>query len=268
MSYSVVESSVSDGQPVELYEFRQGVQVWRYTPSAEPYSYLSAEYTPATISRSDISQSNEITKAGITLVFPRDHDFATKFLGFSPDLVTTLTIFRGHVTDSAQEFVAYWKGRIVAGKATGNEITLECESVFTSMRRTGLRARYQRTCRHTLYTPACGVNKDSFKVQGVVQSAQTAFFVCTEAGAYPDGYFSGGMVELESGATRFIVNHTGSSLFISRPFVESIGGQAVNLYPGCDHLKATCINKFYNLLNFGGFPYIPNTNPFGGSSIV
>jgi len=42
----------------------------------------------------------------------------------------------------------------------------------------------------------------------------------------------------------------------------------VKIYPGCDRVRATCESKFDNLDNFGGFPWIPTKNPFGGSSIV
>jgi hypothetical protein len=46
------------------------------------------------------------------------------------------------------------------------------------------------------------------------------------------------------------------------------GGVPLTLYPGCDHLKATCLAKFDNLPNYGGFPYIPARNPLDGRSIV
>jgi hypothetical protein len=29
------------------------------------------------------------------------------------------------------------------------------------------------------------------------------------------------------------------------------------VYPGCDKTQATCQNTFGNILNFGGFTYIP-----------
>ena len=73
---------------------------------------------------------------------------------------------------------------------------------------------------------------------------------------------------VESGAMRFIVNHVGATLYLSRPFVEDISGQVIDIFPGCDHLRTTCAGKFANGDNFGGFPYIPNINPFGGTAIV
>ena len=34
-------------------------------------------------------------------------------------------------------------------------------------------------------------------------------------------------------------------------------GDTFNIYPGCDKLQGTCTNKFNNLTNFRGYPYVP-----------
>lgn len=268
MSYSSSELSVDNGQPVELFKFSQGAQNWYYTSGPDNVVYLAAEYIQSQISRSSISQSSDITKSTLTLEFPRDHEFASQFLGYTPDLITTITIFRSHATDTSVEWVAYWKGRVISSKASGSIIELECEPVFTSMRRIGLRARYQKTCRHTLYSISCGVNIAAFKTTTTVQSSTGWAIVNTASGLQPDGYYTGGLVQLASGALRFIVKHVGSTLHLSRPFIEDISGATIDIYPGCDHLKSTCNAKFANGDNFGGFPYAPNKNPFGSSAIT
>lgn len=268
MSYLASELSENSGQPVELYKFTQGTQTWYYTSGPDNVTYLAAEYVQSQINRSSISQSSDITKSTLTLEFPRDHEFAIQFLGYTPDLITTVTIFRSHVTDGSSEWVSYWKGRIISSKASGSVVELECEPVFTSMRRVGLRARYQKTCRHTLYSISCGVNIAAFKVSTVVQSTTGWSLVNTASGLQPDGFYSGGLVQTPSGALRFIVRHVGATLYLSRPFIEDISGLNIDIYPGCDHLKSTCNVKFFNGDNFGGFPYTPSKNPFGSSAIT
>lgn len=37
-------------------------------------------------------------------------------------------------------------------------------------------------------------------------------------------------------------------------------GDTFTVYPGCDRRRQTCIDKFNNLVNFGGFPYVPGTD--------
>lgn len=38
-------------------------------------------------------------------------------------------------------------------------------------------------------------------------------------------------------------------------------GQALRIYPGCDRLGSTCLNKFANYANFRGFEFMPAVAP-------
>lgn len=282
MSYSAREQSAQDGRPVYLYKFVQGVQQWLYTNAPVTIVFAGESYAPSSVGHSEVKQSNELAKDSISLTFPLDDPFASQFLGYAPDLVTSVTLLRGHIGDG--EFVTYWKGRVASSKATGAQVRLECESIFTSLRRPGLRARYQRTCRHALYGRGCTLDPEVFAVTGRVSSMTSTTLTVPEAGTYPDGHFTGGMVRAPDNSLRLVSNHVGQILTLSRPsaslsasFALSgygygyglfYGQLTVLLYPGCDRLKSTCKDKFNNLDNYGGFPYIPLKNPFGGSSIV
>lgn len=270
MTYAAIESSVQQGAPVELYEFVQGLQRWTYASGAEPIVRLGQTFTPSNIQRDRVKQSTDIFKNGIKLTFPRDDEFAKQFLGFSPELPTTVTIYRGHYTDPDAQFVIYWKGRILSAKATESKIDLDCEPVYTSIRRPGLRAKFEYGCRHVLYGRRCSVNREAYKHENSVLSLSGGLNVevAGVAGIYPDGWFTGGIIFAADGASRFIVAHVGGVVTMSRPLASLAGGQVVRLYPGCDHLRTTCDTKFNNLDNFGGFPWVPTRNPFDGSSIA
>lgn len=270
MTYTAIDTSVESGQPVELYEFSQNAQVEYFTNAPFDVTVLGITYKAANVSRSDITVTNKMDKAEITLVFPREHEYARRFIGTLQDFVTTVTIKRGHLTDPDNQFIVHWKGRVVSSKAGMSAIEIICESVFTSLKRHGLRARYQKTCRHTLYSTPCGVLQAAHKVTAVVQavSANMTTLTLTGVGSYADGYFSGGMIKSAGGVLRFITSHTGVTISINKSFSEPLVSTEVDVLPGCDHLKQTCNDKFDNLVNFGGFPYIPTINPFGGSSIV
>lgn len=267
MTYNLLENSVQDGNPVELYEFRQGSIFWRYTSAAHPITMVGQVFEPEYIKRSAINQTDEISKNGLKLTFHLSNSFAHSFLGFAPEQITTVIIYRGHYDDSASEFVAYWKGRILSAKVDEQEITLDCESVFSSLKRPGLRARFERACRHTLYSTQCGLSMSSYAVEGIIQGVSTVNLTIGAAASYPDSYFTGGVVQSATGDLRFIVYHIGDHIKVSRVFNTAIGNTLVLLYPGCDKSKNTCINKFNNVLNFGGFPYIPSKNPFVGSVV-
>ena len=268
MSYTTIETSAQDGQPVELYEFYTVGTFYRYTSAAHAVVKGGDTFTPESIRRGDVVQNEEISKAGLRLTVPRENRFAASFLGFAPEGVTTLTLYRGHTTDTASEFVSYWKGRVLSAKADQFEIILECESVFSSLRRAGLRARYQRNCRHAIYQRGCLVSMDSYRVDGSVIAVSGNNITVSAAAGYADGYFTGGAARAPDGSFRFITAHAGDTISLARPFSVAMGGEPVVIFPGCDGLKATCETKFNNLLNFGGFPYFPARNPFDGGSLV
>lgn len=266
MTYTALEASTQDGAPVELYTFAQGAQAWRFTTAADAITYMATEYTPSSVERDRIKQTSDVLKDSLKLRFPRGDTFANQFLGFAPDLVTSVTIMRGHVGDD--EFIPYWKGRVIAAVASGNQIELACESVFSSILRPGLRARYELTCRHALYSARCGVNLEASQSSGVASVVSGVTVTVPEAASFADGYFTGGMIKTPTDVSRFVVGHTGASLTLQRPIADLVAGDAVRLYPGCDHLQTTCADKFDNLDNFGGFPWIPLRNPYDGRSIA
>lgn len=268
MSYNSYEVSNDSGAVIELYEFIQGLQRFNYSSFDTDITYNSQVYTPFSATRNSIKQTNDIFKDSLQMSFPRGDVFASQFLGFSPEDVTTLTIRRGHFGDVASEFIVYWKGRVVGAKTSGNEISIDCESVFTSIKRPGLRARFEYGCRRTLYLKGCNVNRELYKLTGNILSITGATITVAGASLQPSGFYTGGLAVAENGASRFIVSHVGDSITFSRPIQGLSGDQTINIYPGCDHLKETCNTKFNNLNNFGGFPWIPSRNPFDGSSIV
>ena len=110
--------------------------------------------------------------------------------------------------------------------------------------------------------------QDNFAIPGTLGQINGDNVQVLEAANYPSGYFMGGMIRAPDGSLRFVIHHVGDVLTLSRKHEGLVEDSQVTLYPGCDRTKETCISKFNNLSNFGGFPYIPVKNPFGGSSIA
>jgi hypothetical protein len=130
------------------------------------------------------------------------------------------------------------------------------------------------------------VDKAAYAVPGSVSAVNAARTVITipEAAAHPNGYFLGGLLALADGTMRFISAHSGSSITLASPapvlaqYVGATGdgksyglwygGADLMLYPGCGRNRETCQGRFGNILNFGGWPWIPSRNPFDGRSLV
>lgn len=266
-TYAELELSAHGGRPVELFRFVHGSTVWTYSSGPE-VAYGGETYAAYPIGRDDMQQTKELHKSPLTVLVPRVSELSLLYLAGFPEHVVTLTVFRQHV--GATGTIVYWKGRVIScdlpDPATAQ---LSCESVFTSLKRPGLRARYQRMCRHALYSSQCGVDKADYDVAGTVATVNAAKTVLTvtAADALDDGWFRGGMVQTPTGGFLSITGHTGSSITLANPCNLSTD-DAVTLYPGCAHNRDTCKIKFDNILNFGGWPWIPSRNPFDGRSLV
>ena len=262
---SLLDLFLETGKPVELYQFVQGAQSWFFTDGGYSIDKDSITYTPENISRTEIVLSGSIDKAGVTITFERTSDFATQYFRYAAEIPTTLTIFRGQADPAgAVDFDAYWKGRVMASKGNGSSVDLMCESVFTLTRHPGLRSSIEKLCRHVLYDQGCTVNREAYRFDGNVQTVSTDDLTLTfdTLGGAADGYFTAGMVRFGATDSRFIADHTGVELRLTRPFDNLIGNSEVAVYPGCNKLVSTCETKFNNILNHGGFPNIPTSNPF------
>ena len=279
MTHDSVEASVDEGRPYFLYQFVEGAQIWRLTSRAEPWTSLATDGTtlvwePAAIAHGDVVQTSEIERGRLEITLPLSHPFARRFLAPMGNTPVTLTIFRGH-EQVPGETVAHWKGRIVGAEVEGARIVLAAESLFTTLRRAGVRAKYQRLCRHALYGRGCTLDIGLFETPGTVTAVAGASVTVFEAAGVPDGWWRGGVLRFGV-ALGFVIGHAGAVLALSRPMPELSAALAdpptdpvtVALAPGCDLRPETCRAKFGNLANFGGFPELKGQNPFGGRSIV
>lgn len=271
MTYLAHEHSEQDGNAVMLFLFSQGMTTWRYTGAAQPVDYDGHTWNPTEISMGNVTQSNEMNKDTLPLEFPRGHEFAAQFVEYSPEQVTSVTVFRMHIDEA--EVAVYWKGRVIGASAQESVVTVECEPIFTSLRRAGLRARYQKLCRHVLYGSDCRLDRDNFKTAGSVTDVDGFVLTVAAASGLGTGYLVGGMVDY-NGVLRYIMNHVGDQVTLIRPLhdltqdVIDNGSAIILMHPGCAHNFTTCKDKFNNLDNYGGFPWIPDTNPFEFKSLV
>ena len=121
----------------------------------------------------------------------------------------------------------------------------------------------QPTCIHTLFDSGCTLGKAGFAVNGIVQAGSTINKLLTSL-TQADSYFDNGQLVFTSGtnsghivAVRKYLNSGGTVLFVVPLPAIPATGDTFTIYPGCDKTQATCLGKFSNLANFGGFPYVP-----------
>jgi uncharacterized phage protein (TIGR02218 family) len=120
-------------------------------------------------------------------------------------------------------------------------------------------------CRAQLFDDRCKVNIASFTDTGAAgtDSTRSVFYHTTLTQS--DGYYDGGVITMTSGANngvrREIISWSGGALALFLPMPHDITvGDTFSIVPGCDKKSTTCFNKFNNIINFRGEPFIPGAD--------
>ena len=266
MTYNSLEISDYDNQPYELYEFSFSGKNWRYTSSDEDQIYLSNTYQSVNIERSTVKQNKELNKANLSVKIPYNLNLADQFIVYPPAEVMSLTVYRLHRTGPNTEVVIIWRGRVINAEWNNIVVELTCEAVFTSLRRPGLRRHYQAQCPHVLYGADCSLALNSFENLGTAISVNGTAITISAGIVQADSYYAGGIFlffDIDGVPHKRAINsNVGNAVVISYPIALLINNSTIRLYPGCRHIVDDCNTKFSNLLNYGGFPYSPDLNPF------
>jgi hypothetical protein len=257
---------------VELFRIICEADVWTMTSHDVNQIYNSGTgdevYLKTAISRTEMESKSQLTKASVTINIPIDHPLANYMLITYFEQSVTMTIFEKIDSNVS----VFWKGRLSNIQPSNTTLSLVFESIFTSLRRPGLRATFQRTCRFALYGKGCLLDPAAFAIPGVVSTIVSNVLTIPAAAAFANGYFLGGMLAAPDGTLSYITGHIGSDITVQRisksmltSFELTGAATAVTIYPGCDHSRMTCHEKFNNVLSYGGFDWIPSKNPMADS---
>ncbi len=269
MAYDTIEKGAWSGKPIELYDFTRSYVHYRYTSHQKDLFVNAQTWTSIPVLRSNIELNNEVNRSTIQITVARDNPVADFWRISPPSEPLNVIIYQYHEDDT--ELVVVWMGRVINVEWSGITAVMTLAPIFTSVKRQGLRRRYQRACPHVLYGSACRLNENTFRLFTLCDSITGLVIASQDASTNGSAYYAGGYVEweIESGVfeRRYITEHTGAYLTLATLPHNLIAGQSITLYPGCDHTLATCNTRFGNTLNYGGMPYIPAKNPFGGTTI-
>jgi uncharacterized phage protein (TIGR02218 family) len=169
-----------------------------------------------------------------------------------PDYYGSLALFSGSVTDVK----FHNKGKIkieLDGSIAGGTVTIG--------------ELYSRTCRAKLGDVRCKVDLDAlavaFTVATVLDNGYS--FTATALVGLGDDRFKFGRIQWTVGNNTDFSDEVKSN--VSSSGKASLALTARNpilpadeglIYPGCDFQVSTCFNKFNNLANFRGEPYVPS----------
>jgi len=266
MSFDSLESSVEDSEPVELIEIVLGSEVFRYTSTEDEITISGITYEPEPAVRSSIGQGSEERTNRVELSLSGDNTFVQKYLPSVPGQKAVVTIMRIQRGDlPSPTVVQLFTGAVQSVVFTdqGKLAKVAVAPTASAASRTIPRWTYQGPCNNVLYDDLCTVNQADFLFTGEVLSQDGNDIEVDGADAFADDHFTAGFAEAFGGTDfRLITDHVGTTITLLLPFPFSVVGSSINLFAGCDHSIATCKNKFDNVINHGGFAFVPTENPF------
>lgn len=278
MAHDVKEASTQDGQPIALYKLKWGNTIWYYTSADEDIPFDDGDglgvqnYEAVAISDDGLTQGGGARQSDLAVKAPYNLPVVSLFRGTAPSASVYLTVRRMHYGEA--EAPVWWIGTIANVKrpddATAELLGL---SVAASLRRSGLRLSWQRTCPHIVYDGGCKVDPEDHVVLGTVTDKSGTSITVSGDVVGDEERFVGGFVkwDAEGNSTferRGIEATEGAGVFrlYGRPDRLDIG-EEISLYPGCRHTTLACDTDFDNLGNYGGFEFLPGKSPFDGTPV-
>ena len=262
MSYLEKERSEELSEPVELYRIRMGGREYLLTSYGKDFvgndlkTYRSTQIIRTEVSHDAIDIDNKLK-----ITIPVRSWIAKEWLEFDSDFENTIEIVRTHKGDP--EDYLMWKGYVAQVTMDKTKLSLVSLPTRYNYEKVGNRAKYSRLCRRMLYGHGCGVNKDLHKI-GVQITANMSSSVYVNQSVGSE--YVAGMLTIPSlGLSKLIIDVRGNELVLINPIMQELTGTHAVIYKGCDKTTTTCANRFNNLINHGGFPFIPVRNIFTGN---
>lgn len=114
----------------------------------------------------------------------------------------------------------------------------------------------------------CMVNKPSLQVGATITAILSPSRISASSLGQPPDYFALGTIQFTSGKNvglkpAEIKNYNAGNIEVFEPFYyEPAIGDSFIITPGCRKRISDCNTKFNNVINFGGFPYIPTGSQY------
>lgn len=241
----------------ELYIFEIGDETFRYSSAENDVVYSGNTYSAESIVRNEISREFDSASASITL--PYGLEPAPRYRVLNPSTTVWVTILK----DTG---AILFYGRVGGCSFDMQKATATLKLIsLQGMLKTKIPSRcYSTGCANELFDDRCGLVKEDFRKALLPTTAtvsEDGLTVTANAlGEEGNGYFTGGYVQSGYEAS-YIISHAGNTITLLFPLQTYNGSLTIYAYAGCDKLLATCKIKFHNEPSFGGFPFVPTTNP-------
>ncbi|HET9893224.1 MAG TPA: phage BR0599 family protein [Mycobacterium sp.] len=291
-TFDADERSTNQNRPIDLFTIVTNTATYRITSNVMDVSLGGFTYTATTMSRGKLSMETDSSQDEIIVYLPISHPLVQSYCSAGiPEQSVQVTVVR--LQSVSGQTVQQATGFAQSLSIDGHTALLRVPSLTNDAFKTQLpTVQATRTCAHMLFDRQCAPNPGgawpaSGGPTGSGGPLRTAFTVATVAigvssdgrtytmdsiGSFPDGWFNfGRIIIFSTGESRMILSQVGTTFGIKSPFSSLAIPSTVKLEVGCDHTFATCVAKFNNQYNFGGYPKMnaaPNPWAPNGLGIV
>jgi len=253
-------------KPVELYHFWRGSSHWYLTSGDATVAWDdgngSQSYTPAAISRGELSWNSNLEAGELQIQMQASLPVLADCLSGAAVAPAWVKVWKllydgSNVAWPSLLFV----GQILNVTATGPDAAVKLVGLDYLLKREIPTRCWQAECPWAVFGVECTLDGDDWKITPTVTvSADGLTLTAAAFGAEADGWWCLGSVEVGN-YKRMVVAHVGNDVTLDAVIPGLVTGNAVTAYPGCDGDVTTCRDKYDNVPNFGGAPYIPIDNP-------
>lgn len=261
-----------------LYRFTYEGEVLRLTDWESPISASDATWAPARIEHGRLRQSLKPQNEDCEIdAYIDDIPLIEPFVRLELESPASVEIFEMLLPAETPQLL--FVGTIQNARVKGKRVKLRAAAFGGALKRRIPRFQWSVSCNHTLFSAGCVRRRPS--QMAIENFRATGYFenqwpdnpkLLLSSVTYPGGtpkdthYYVGGWVETGSGTSRQARKILGSEhidgilhLLLARAIREDqiAPEQAFHVYPGCDGQYSTCVSKFSNGENFGGFPFVP-----------
>lgn len=258
MTYNTEISKTEIPPFVELYEIQFPEFILYLTPYFKPVSFGSNIYQPCVMERTDFTQEKDSERT-VTIHFATKEDVSLEFL--QENVPRIKVIIRRYFPEANVSRVIYvGEGNMVG--LSERVLALRVTDLLSMKKIKCPPLIYSSYCNNTLFDKRCKVPRGLHTYRTQVQTSDEKILYASIFGQMPENYFQYGYVEFNS-HSRMITFHDRANqcVYLHAPFDEPVSLQVVTIFAGCDKSPQTCRDRFNNLQNFLGFPYIPTKNP-------
>lgn len=258
--------SSSNLTPVELQEYAEiyaindGSSVSRYTTYTKSITFEMQDYKPAHIKRGEITRNTTFEPVTCQITAPLEEKLV-KYLSNYPTTPVKVKIYRGLVSNFDSQNILIFEGNVKTVQLEGIYAVAECVSLGSILEATWPKDIHSSFCQNTLYDTKCGLDANEFAISFLVGDITSTGAIISPTIGTSGPLFTHGYVVCNN-QFRWITSGQNNQLNLHVPFDSSVHkGVLVTAYQGCSKSAIDCKNKFNNLANFYGCPYIPSDNP-------